>query len=959
VLSKTVLALAAGVAATLAATAPAATSSLAAAAPATGPGSSTQPAARAHAFEPPEMTPLVQAKLAAAPAVAQTGGSDGTSAHYASTAAAAARIPQAPGSPTWRSVGPRAITAPPDYSQNGEGFAPVSGNATALTVDPSDPTGNTVYQGNYGGLWKSTNGGASWRNVTDGFVGRSPIGAVAVDPLNPRDVYIGTGIAFLSTDFGGSGVYVSHDAGRTWSRPSANVSGYGVIALAVSRAGVFVGTTDGLFRSTDAGASFSDVQLPTNAAHTGRGPEPFGSWVTAVVVKPGTPNEITAAVGFPAGTYKGYSLGNGLYRSTSGGARGSWKFLAGTSGLQSPEASTDNYIGRVSLAYGTNPDDHDVLWALVGDAGLLVGDGTKGLPTADVPLLGTASNLNGAFRSSDDGATWTTKGDVSTFGAAPNSTIASLTPLGYGPGVQSWYNNWIQVDPTDPNRVFVGLEEVYESVANAGTAAGPASWKVIERYADLCGFLSYEQGITNGAACPDQTPLYGGLSTHPDQHSIAALKTAAGTTRLYTGNDGGVFRQDAHAPAPGSTVPSTSTPGTDFDNSSWTSLNTPATTLAYHATRLPDGSTIAGLQDNGSTKTTPSGQSLEICGGDGFDVGATHNPLVFYCSYTNDKMYVTTDGGKNITDIDPDLTGAAFSAPFSVDPTDDNHLLAAGQDVKVDTVGPSVKVVKDPVLGTVLSDGWVTVFDAGTSPTGGAWSASATALHGASSYVGFCGTCQALAGPAKDRALIATNVKPGCAATKGTGACWHKAAGIGLPHEQITGIAIDPKDARTIFVTVSPGAAEASPLLQNVPRVLVSHDAGGHFTDLSGNLPHSGANAVVLRGGRLYAATEEGVFVAGTGGGTWQRFGALPKVSVTDLRSDLTGRYLTAATYGRGVFVADLKAAAASGPTPTGAGPGTSSANGSLPTTGLPLPLAGTGLVLLALAGAARRARRS
>jgi hypothetical protein len=904
-----------------------------------------EPAAALHAFEPPELTPLVQRRLAAAPALAPTGAADGTSDAYAATAAAAKKLPVAKGSPTWRNVGPSNIVTPSQYSQSGERFAAVSGNATALAVDPADASGNTVYQGNYGGLWKSTNGGSSWKNVTDGFVGRSPVGAIAIDPLDHRNVYVGTGIAFLSADFGGSGVYASHDAGKTWSRATKNVHGYGVIAMAVSGPAVFAGTTDGLYVSTDKGASWTDVQLPTNAAHTGRGPEPYGSWVTAIVVKPRNPLEVTAAVGFPAGSYKGYSVGNGLYRSTARGAVGSWKYLAGSTGLQSSVSSASNYIGRVSLAYGTDPDTPDVLWALVGDAGLLVGDGSKGLPTADVPLVGTASNLNGAFRSGDDGATWTVKGDVTSFGAAPNSTIAALTGLGYGPGVQAWYNNWIQVDPNNPDRAFVGLEEVYETTANASTPGVQASWQVIERYADLCGFLTYTQGVTNGFSCPDGTPLYGGISTHPDQHSNA-VATVGGHTRLYSGNDGGAFRQDAHTVAVTDGVPAV---GDDFDNDSWTPLNTPKSTLVYHAARMPDGSTIAGLQDNGTTRTFPDGHSVGICGGDGFDVAATPNPLVFYCSYVGDKMYVTRDGGLSVTDIDPDLTNAAFSAPYAIDPTDANHLIAAGQNVKVDTIGPNVKVVKDPVLGTVVSDGWVQVFDAGTSSSGTDWSASATALLGANSYVAFCGTCQALAGPAKDRALIATNVKPGCTATKGTGACWHKAAGVGLPHEQVNKIAIDPQDPSTIWVAVSPGSGERSPSLAGTPRVLVSHDRGDHFTDLSYDLPRSGANSVVIRDHVLYAATDDGVFVLK--GRAWQRLGSLPPVAVTDLRLDATGRYLTAATYGRGAFEADLRSRARIVPVVTTPGTGSpgSGGKGGLAATGLPVPLAALGLVLLAL----------
>lgn len=88
-----------------------------------------------------------------------------------------------------------------------------------------------------------------------------------------------------SDDAAGTGVYVSHDGGRTWTRPSANTNGYGVNSIAVRPDGtVYAGTTYGLWRSTDYGASFVPVPLPDNQNHTGPATLPLGSWVASVVV---------------------------------------------------------------------------------------------------------------------------------------------------------------------------------------------------------------------------------------------------------------------------------------------------------------------------------------------------------------------------------------------------------------------------------------------------------------------------------------------------------------------------------------------------------------------------------------------------------------------------------------------------------------------------------------------------
>jgi len=68
-----------------------------------------------------------------------------------------------------------------------------------------------------GGLWKTTDGGTTWRPVTDGKVQSSSVGAVAVAESNPDIVYIGMGETELRGNImQGDGVYKSTDAGKTW-----------------------------------------------------------------------------------------------------------------------------------------------------------------------------------------------------------------------------------------------------------------------------------------------------------------------------------------------------------------------------------------------------------------------------------------------------------------------------------------------------------------------------------------------------------------------------------------------------------------------------------------------------------------------------------------------------------------------------------------------------------------------
>src|SRR5579859_2171539 len=68
-----------------------------------------------------------------------------------------------------------------------------------------------------GGLWKTVDGGTTWKPVTDGQIKSSSVGAVAVSESNPDIVYIGMGETELRGNImQGDGVYKSVDAGKTW-----------------------------------------------------------------------------------------------------------------------------------------------------------------------------------------------------------------------------------------------------------------------------------------------------------------------------------------------------------------------------------------------------------------------------------------------------------------------------------------------------------------------------------------------------------------------------------------------------------------------------------------------------------------------------------------------------------------------------------------------------------------------
>jgi len=136
----------------------------------------------------------------------------------------------------------------------------VSGRATAVVVDPADPTANTVYAGGaYGGVWKSTNAAnpnpanVTLQPLTDDQPTLS-VGAISIQPGNSNVVLVGTGESNSSADsYYGLGILRSADAGASWALiPSANGGtrsfagmGFSKIAFSSNAPTLAVATTTG------------------------------------------------------------------------------------------------------------------------------------------------------------------------------------------------------------------------------------------------------------------------------------------------------------------------------------------------------------------------------------------------------------------------------------------------------------------------------------------------------------------------------------------------------------------------------------------------------------------------------------------------------------------------------------------------------------------------------------------
>ena len=128
-----------------------------------------------------------------------------------------------------------------------------------------------------GGVWKTENAGATWRNVSDGFFKSGSIGAIAVAPSDANVLYVGTGehaVRGQSSSYG-DGVYRSTDAGKTWARrgleATRQISQVLVhptnpdLVYVAAQGDRWKGTSErGIYRSTDGGATWKQLLKGAN-----------------------------------------------------------------------------------------------------------------------------------------------------------------------------------------------------------------------------------------------------------------------------------------------------------------------------------------------------------------------------------------------------------------------------------------------------------------------------------------------------------------------------------------------------------------------------------------------------------------------------------------------------------------------------------------------------------------------
>jgi hypothetical protein len=833
----------------------------------------------------------------------------------------------AQGGATWQPLGPTAVV-----SQN---YGLVTGRITALALDPSDATGNTIFVGaTGGGVWRSQNANTSspanisLTPLTDDLPAMSgamnasiSIGALTVQPGGTGVILAGTGDPNDARDsYYGAGILRSTDGGTTWSLIPATADGLFSFAgeafagfawstvnqqrvvAAVSQAyeGTLVNagwpgqSYEGLYYSSDGGATWSLATITDGAGENVQGPNggigPLeGNAATSVVWNPVRQLFIAAV------RYHGYyqsSDGITFTRTTNQpGAN-----LAASAGLCPPTASKTGSPGcpifRGALA--VNP--------LTGDTFAWTVDGEN-----------------------QDQGIWQDLCAASA-GVCTNQTITFAQPWAAAALETNTLLGPATIANGDYTLALAAVPSGQETILLAGAND---LWKATCPYSQGCPW----RNTTNSTV---------GFCAKVGEYQHALAWNMSNPLEIFVGNDSGLWRSTDAIGESGSVCAASD--ATHFQNLNG-SLGSLAEVVSISQVGATPYAMMAGLGANGNagvnSDTGPTANWPEIQGGEGGPVAI--DPITLTNWYVNNGAGVSiylgsppvgsTPGTFNpvlnyTTDANADVVKDGYTmtapAPFLVDPLTSSQLLIGTCRVwrgPASGVGWSDTNAISPILdgggrsycsgdALIRSIAALPVAVSAALPSGGevVYAGTYGSANGGATLPGHLFT--ATYNTATDSWSSWTDATMG-PVTNGTRA-------MNFYGLDISSIFIDPHDStgKTVYVTI----AGFHNQLENVQAVYSSTDGGAHWTELTANLPLAPVNSLVVDpqdANTVYVATDAGVFstrqianCAVATSGCWSAFAsglpASPVVQISAAPASATVHDLVAATYGRGIWITPL-----------------------------------------------------
>ncbi len=542
--------------------------------------------------------------------------------------------------------------APQDSDWTLVGPLNTGGRITDVAISPDND--DVLYvSASVGGVFKTTDRGQNWTPIFD-EIGKPSIGNIAIAPSNSQRIYVGTGEANGSSTSGaffGDGMYRSNDAGATWSNIGLPESNHiGRIAVDPSDPDrVFVAATGklygknierGIYRTTNGGTDWDKVLFVTDST-------------AAIDVAINTANTDIIFAAMWERTRKPWQRSyagesSAIHRSIDGGD--TWEELGAVHGLP----ASDTQTGRIGIAISES--DPSTIYARY--------------TTHEI-----ANYFNGLYKSTDNGDNWT------------------LVTLGDLDGIDAsfgWFFGNIRINPIDPDEVYV-LGQGIAKTTDSGNSWQPVSGMHVDHHAmeysknnnafilagnDGGAYISENGGATwshfenlpitqfYNIDVDFQQPerLYGGTQ---DNNTIRTLSAGTNDWNSIWGGDGFHVNVDPNdnnyiyvesqwgnlgRSTNGGTSFSSATSGLDYDRTNW---NTPViispfnSEIVYYGANKLYSSNRASLWTAISPDLTngqhPSG-SLSY--GTITAIASSYNNLdVIYTGSDDGNVNVTFDGG--------------------------------------------------------------------------------------------------------------------------------------------------------------------------------------------------------------------------------------------------------------------------------------------------------------------------
>ena len=586
------------------------------------------------------------------------------------------------------------LRAVPAYASNGV-------DVHALAIDPLTPT--TLYAGTFGGVFKSTDGGATWNvsGLVNGY-----ISALAIDPLTPTTLYAGTSEAIGSQ----GGVYKSTDGGATWT--AIGLAGLSVYSLAIdplTPATLYAGTDGAVYRSLGGGAQWNATsgligrvsslaidRLTPTTLYAGTNASPlFYAWSTPPVWSGGVYKSTDGGV-----TWSPAMLVDVTVLDDSGGLGFSCSRCRGVLALAIDPAIPTTLFGAMdALAYWNYYGDITV-WTTpglvfksteisYGESYVFGGGGYDAIPINTLaieprtdPLAPTIlyAGTYDVFKSTDGGASWsatglTGGGDVLALAIDPRTPTILYAGTSSG-GVFKSTNGGASWSPTGPitwthlSSISLNPSSVIGGNPSTGTvtltAAAPAGGVAVVLGAD-----------TNIVTVPASVTVAAGATSADFTVSTRPVPVGGSTLETIRGFYGGAQIVALLTVNPGATLSSFSLNPTSVPGGT-ASIGTVTLTAAAP----PGGAEVQLTSSNWVVATVPA-RVIVPAGTTSADFTVSTSPVTASTSVT--------------------ITAANYSARLTVTPT---------------TTLSSLNVAPASVIGGGTSTGTVTL--SGAAPAGGA-----------------------------------------------------------------------------------------------------------------------------------------------------------------------------------------------------------------------------------------------